>query len=212
MRTRVYFIRHAEAQSNANPDFDSSTGALDNLTEKGQIQADALAQKFKDIKVEAIYTSNILRAELTAREVGNVTGLTPEVLPYIREIKGSFPDKYLYMNLPEHEMLEAVRKMVHHPTWVPSMDETFESFKSRMVELKNFLENTEHKYVVVVSHARFIKAFASYIMLGDLLTEELSAHIALKLTVGNTAVSKLEYNHDKKKWRIDSWNDEGHLV
>ena len=77
MRTRVYFIRHAEAQSNANPDFDSSTGVLDNLTEKGQKQADALAQKFKDIKVEAIYTSNILRAELTAREVGNVTGLTP---------------------------------------------------------------------------------------------------------------------------------------
>lgn len=57
----------------------------------------------------------------------------------------------------------------------------------------------------------FIKAFATYIMLEDSLTEDLSAQIALKLTVGNTAISKLEYNDEKKKWRIENWNDEVHL-
>ena len=211
MRTRIYFVRHAEAQSNANPDFDGSTGALDNLTETGQKQADALVSRFKDIKIDAIYASNILRAELTAKEISKATGMEIQTLPYIREIKGSFPDKFLYAGLPQGEMIEHVRKIVHHPTWEPSMDETFESFKARIVELKNFLENSTHKHVVVVSHARFLKAFASYIMLGELLTEELSAHIALKLTVGNTAVSKLEYNHDKSKWRIETWNDEEHL-
>ncbi len=209
MRTRVYIVRHAEAQSNANPDFDEG---LDNLTDTGLKQAQSLALRFEDIKIEAIYTSNILRAELTAREIGQVTNLIPQVLPHIKEIKGSFPDKFLYKDLPQEEMIEAVRKIVHHPSWEPGMDETFESFKARIIELKNFLESLEHKYVVVVSHARFIKAFASYIMLGEALTEELSGEISLKLTVGNTAVSKLEYNHDKAKWRIETWNDEVHLA
>jgi probable phosphoglycerate mutase len=211
MRTRIYFVRHAEAQSNANPDFDASKGALDNLTEKGQSQAVQLALRFQHIPVEAIYSSAILRAELTAKEIGIVTGLEPKILPYIKEIKGSFPDKFLFKNVPEDVMIEEVRKIVHHPIWLPEMDETFNSFKSRIVELKNFLESLEYKHVVVVSHARFIKAFASYIMLGELLTEELSAEISLRLTVGNTAVSKFEYNHDKAKWRIENWNDEVHL-
>lgn len=212
MRTRIYFVRHAEAQSNANPDFDSSNGSLDNLTELGQKQAESLALRFKDIKVDSIYTSHILRAQLTAQEISKVTGVAPNVLEYIGEIKGSFPEGSLYKTLPHDEMLEAVRKIVHYDKWEPHMDETFESFKSRLIKLKNFLENLQVKHVVVVSHARFIKAFASYIMLGDSLTEDLSAQIALKLTVGNTAVSKLEYNHDKSKWRIENWNDEVHLV
>lgn len=122
------------------------------------------------------YSSNILRVELTTKEISNVTGLEPQILPYIniKEIKGSFPEGSLYKKLPYDEMLESIRKIVHHPLWEPSMDETF-------------------------------------IMLGDSLTEDLSAQIALKLTVGNTAISKLEYNDEKKKWRIENWNDELHL-
>jgi broad specificity phosphatase PhoE len=153
MRTRIYFVRHAEAQSNANPDFDASKGALDNLTEKGQSQAVQLARRFQHIPVEAIYSSVILRAELTAKEIGIVTGLESKILPYIKEIKGSFPDKFLFKNVPEDVMIEEVRKIVHHPIWLLEMDETFDSFKSRIVELKNFLESLEYKHVVVVSHA-----------------------------------------------------------
>lgn len=208
MRKKIYFVRHAEAQSNANPDFD---GGIDNLTETGQAQATALSLRFKNIKVDAIYSSNILRAELTAKEISNVTGLEPQILSYIKEIKGSFPEGSLYKKLPYDEMLESIRKIVHHPLWEPIMDETYDSFKSRIIELKNLLENVEYKHIVVVSHARFIKAFATYIMLGDSLTEDLSAQIALKLTVGNTAISKLEYNDEKRKWRIENWNDEMHL-
>ncbi len=208
MRKKIYFVRHAEAQSNANPDFD---GVLDNLTETGQAQAKALSSRFENVKVDVIYSSNILRAELTAKEISSVTGLEPQILPYIKEIKGSFPEGSLYKKLPYDEMLESIRKIVHHQLWEPSMDESFDSFKSRIIELKNLFENAEYKHIVVVSHARFIKAFATYIMLGDSLTEDLSAQIALKLTVGNTAISKLEYNDEKKKWRIENWNDEVHL-
>jgi broad specificity phosphatase PhoE len=175
---------------------------------------EALALRLRGAKVEAIYTSSILRAVLTGEEIGKAVSVVPQVLENIGEIKGSYPDGALYKNSPNishDEMLQAIRAIVHHPLWEPHMDETFESFKARIIDLKNFLENLQHKHVVVVSHARFIKAFASYILLGESLTEELSAQIALKLTVGNTSVSKLEYNHDKPKWRIATWNDEGHL-
>lgn len=209
MRTSIYFIRHAEAQSNTNPDFN---GGVDDLTEIGLNQARFLAAKFVDIKIEALYSSNTLRAELTAKEINKVTGLDLEILPYIIEIKGSFPDKFLYSKLPHDEMLQAVRQRVHNPNWEPDMDESFESFKARIVELKNFLESLKYKNVIVVSHARFLKAFAAYIMLGESLTEESAAEISLKLTLGNAAISKLEYNHDKSKWRIDMWNDEAHLA
>lgn len=185
MRIRIYLVRHAEAESNANPLFKGE----DILTEKGSQQTKVLAQRFKDIPVGGIYVSKITRAQLTAKEIGRVVGIEPVTKEFLRERTGSFSNDLKF-----------------------SHSEKFEDLKQRLIETKSFLENVEHKHVVVMSHAIFLKSLAAYLMLEDALTEELLSKIDDVLVVDNSGVSNLVFNKEKSKWRIMGWNDLTHLA
>ncbi len=185
MRIRIYFVRHAEAQTNSNPLF---VGGEDNLTEIGSQQASLLGKRFIDIPVEAIYSSKILRAQLTAKEIEKVIGVKSTTLEYLKERKGSYSTDKVF-----------------------NAHESFEELKSRLEETKKFLENLSQKHVVVVSHAIFIKSMAAYLMLGNQLTEDLLLKMESVLTMNNVAISMFVYNQEKSKWHMESWNDQVHL-
>lgn len=184
MRTRIYFVRHAEAQSNVDPLFKGE----DNLTMIGLQQAKAVAFRFKEIPIENIYVSKTLRAQLTAKEIGAVTGSDPIVKDFLYERKGSHSNDTQFIH-----------------------SEIFDVLKERLRETKNFLEKCEEKHVVVVSHAIFLKSLAAYIMLAEALNEELMLKISNTLTIDNTAVSKFVFNKEKSKWHMEFWNDQVHL-
>ncbi len=181
MRTTFYFVRHAESLSNVDPLF---KGSDDVLSEAGLKQAQSLALRFKHIRVEKMYTSNIFRAQQTAAEIEKVIAIKPEVYEFLKERSGSFSAELHFTS-----------------------NEAFEKLKKRLDETKHFLENLSHKHVVVVTHAIFQKSLAAYLMLGDSLTEELLHKIEDILVVENAGVSKLVFNKEKSKWRIMAWND-----
>lgn len=186
MRITVYLVRHAESRSNVDPLFE---GSRDDLTDAGSAQAKALAARFKNADIHAVYTSCILRAQLTASEIGQVVGVTPTELDFIRERKGSFSSDKEY-----------------------SHGEAFDELKVRLNVTRLFLENLEHRHVVVVSHAIFLKSLAAHLMLGDALTEDALNRIEGTLVAENTGVSKFVFNKEKGKWRIMSWNGQTHLM
>lgn len=186
MRITVYLVRHAEAQSNVDPLF---KGMEDNLTDIGSIQAKSLADRFKNAAIEGIYTSKTLRAQLTARGIGVVTGVQPTEIEFLKERSGS----------------HSTDKQFNH-------SEQFDDLKTRLSKAKKFLEELDHGHVVVVSHAIFLKSLAAYILLGDLLTKETLDMIENCLVLENTGVSKFVFNKEKRKWRIMSWNDQKHLM
>lgn len=186
MRLTVYLVRHAESHSNIDPLFE---GATDSLTDTGSAQAKSLASRFKGSAIDAVYTSGILRAQLTAGEIGKVVGVTPTELDFVGERRGSFSTDGKY-----------------------SHGESFEDLKTRLTETRLFLENLEHQHVVVVSHAIFLKSLAAHIMLGDSLTEASLDGIERSLVAENTGVSKFVFNKEKQAWRIMSWNDRRHLM
>ncbi len=184
MRIRIYFVRHGEAESNVNPLFEG----VDTLTETGAKQAKQLAERFKDIPVETLYTSKILRAQLTAEVVETVTKIKPEILEFIGERKCGYSKEI-------------------GTTYI----ETFEDLTKRLIETKNFLEKATTKHIVVVSHALFLKALISYLTLGDLLTEELCLKMTNTITIDNTAVTKFVFDTEKNKWRLEFLNDQTHI-
>jgi probable phosphoglycerate mutase len=62
----VYFIRHAESVANAENIITSRAVDLYPLTEKGQAQARAVAEKLQEVEFAAAYSSHLLRATQTA--------------------------------------------------------------------------------------------------------------------------------------------------
>ncbi len=186
MRKYVYFIRHGECLSNLDPQF---SGAEDALSAEGLKQAVSVARRFEHIAVDAVYHSGILRARMTAEEIGKVSGIRPESKEFLRERRGAFSSHHVYEYV-----------------------EDFKQLKDRLMETKNFLEHLASKHTIIVSHAIFLKALAAYFIHGDALDENLIKNFDDILVMDNTGVSKLMFNEEMKKWRIMSWNDLVHLA
>lgn len=82
---RLYFIRHGESEANLVNEFSNRNHSKHPLTEKGRQQAQALAEKLRDVKFAAIYASPLLRARQTAEILNAPHGLEIQITPAIRE-------------------------------------------------------------------------------------------------------------------------------
>ncbi len=78
MVTTVYIVRHCEAEGNVQGVFQGSTDF--DISEKGRKQLEKLAERFKDIKLDVVYSSPLKRAYMTAQ-----AGVKYSGLPIIKE-------------------------------------------------------------------------------------------------------------------------------
>ena len=82
--TRLYLIRHAEAEGNryriAHGQYNST------VTPRGYRQLAALRQRFRDVPIDAVYGSDLLRTQATASALYGPRGLPFRPLPLLREV------------------------------------------------------------------------------------------------------------------------------
>ena len=83
--TRIYFIRHGQATSNASNIWTSVHHGYP-LTELGHEQAIAAGEALRDAGIESLYSSQIQRAKQTAAEIGIVLGLTATAIDGVQEL------------------------------------------------------------------------------------------------------------------------------
>lgn len=76
---RLYIIRHG------NPDY-----AHDTLTARGEQEAAALADYLPRLGITHVYCSPLGRAKATCASCAERLGLTPEILPWTRELTGVY--------------------------------------------------------------------------------------------------------------------------
>ena len=84
--TTVYFVRHGTTASNVGGRFQGSTDIP--LGELGLRQADALAERFRGMPLDAVYTSPLKRAYQTAQGVCRYLACEPQCEEALREIDG----------------------------------------------------------------------------------------------------------------------------
>lgn len=82
--TRIYLIRHAEAEGNLYRIVQGQGNS--NLTDRGWRQVKALEKRFADIHIDEVYTSDLYRTCATASAVYKPKGLTPHRRKDLREI------------------------------------------------------------------------------------------------------------------------------
>ena len=83
MKTRIYLVRHCESEGNLcrrnHAQFDGI------VTKKGLLQAQALCERFKDEKIDGVYSSDAFRAVTTAEPVARSHNLEVQLRRLWRE-------------------------------------------------------------------------------------------------------------------------------
>ena len=82
--TTILLARHGETDWNAVGRWQGHTDR--SLTELGRRQAAELAERLADVELDAVYSSDLLRAIETAEPVANRLGLPLRTLPELREV------------------------------------------------------------------------------------------------------------------------------
>ena len=170
------------------------------LNANGLRQANLLAQRFRGRAIEAIYTSPLMRASVTAQAIADVLSLPLTLDERLREY---------HMGDWTGHTLEEVQQRT--PGYVPhGADETpipnGESAHDMHARLAPFLHEVVEQHpsgrVIAVSHGGTLAmAVASMLNMPIIRRQPFS--------FGNTAIAKTKYEHSR--WRLHSLNDQCHL-
>jgi len=128
--TRVYLIRHAEAEGNL---YRRIHGWYDSLiTENGYRQIAALENRFAHEAIDAVYSSDLFRTQTTAQAVWRSHGLTLHTRPDLREIGVGVWEDRTWGDLERHDAAELIRFNHASPEFRVEGGETFAQVQARM--------------------------------------------------------------------------------
>ena len=83
MKTTIYMVRHCESEGNACRRSHAQFDGI--VTQKGLLQAEKLAERFADVAVTAIYSSDAYRCRVTAEPLARAKGLPVQYRMLLRE-------------------------------------------------------------------------------------------------------------------------------
>ena len=158
--TEIYLIRHTQAEGNL---YRMMQGHWEgNVTELGKKQIDALAQRLRDTKIDAVYSSSQYRAMLTAEAVTRYHSISLQTDPRLKEINmGSWEAKF-FGNVC-YESPEEARLFVSRPQfWQVEGSENYAQVADRAYPaLLEIAEKHDGQVVAVVSHGVTIRCLLS---------------------------------------------------
>ena len=159
MATKIIMIRHGESLANASnvylghPKWD--------LTEKGKMQAEAVADYLKDEKIDLIYSSDLIRAYNTALPHSKIHGIE---ITKSRELREIYLGEWEGLPLSEietrwqNEFIHGWRE--NFGTCMVPGGESVPELADRIYnEVKRIANENEGKYIVIATHAAAIRAF-----------------------------------------------------
>lgn len=188
--TKIYVIRHAEAEGNL---YRIAQGQYDSiLTDWGHRQIEALTQRFADIPIDAVYSSDLYRTCATATAIYKPKGLPLHRRADLREIcVGEWEQKTWGQIARETpELLENFSTKLH--LWNVPGAETLAEVQARVLgAVQEIARENEGKTVAVFSHGCAIRLLLAAV-------QGVGADALDQTPPGdNTAVSLLEAEGDR---------------
>lgn len=200
--TTLYLIRHAEAEGNL---YRRIHGQYDSLiTQDGQRQIEALARRFRDIPVDACFSSDLRRTCATAQAICKPHDLPLHTDPRFREICMGCWEDLTFGDLDRRYPRELATYFRDPPNWHVPGSEDFRDFTGRfLTALREVAEANDGKTVCIFSHGGILTSVLHELFFQD---QPFTA-------VGrcdNTAVSRIFY--EDGRFRQDYLLDNSHLT
>lgn len=204
MKTRLIFVRHAEAEGNVNRLFH---GWYDSkITEKGHKQAKKVAERLKNIPVDIMYSSSLTRTLQTAQYIADLKQLPIIRTDKMKEINGGdwenkewdvLPTQYPKENYTwEHEP---------HLHQMPKGENMTEFYERLMGEVKNIIGQNLGKNICIVTHGTAIRTMLCRFYGATL------EHMKNIYWHDNTSVTIVDYDNEKDVFEVLLEGDAEHL-
>ncbi len=199
----VYLIRHCEAQGNLLHSFQGTTNT--DITPLGSKQLEALANRFKNIRLDAVYSSPLKRAYKTALSIAQPQNLDVTVDNGLIEIDGGVIEGMKYTEIFE-KYPEVEYDWEYNPqNFATENGEPMRSVYDRIWKtVYGIAHKNSGKTVAVASHGGAIRCLLCRVVLGDI--EKLRD----MPWSDNTAVAKLIFD-DNLNCTAEYINDSSHL-
>lgn len=202
--TRLYLIRHAEAEGNLyRIAHGHCNGLITNY--RGYRQIDALRERFREVDIDAVYASDLLRTQITARAIWLPKALPLRLEPAFREIcMGEWEDHTW------HELNVKYPEQMYHfnrraDLWRVPGAETAQQVVDRFIPaLEQVARRHEGGSVAIFSHGMALRT-----VLGVLQGQTL-AEVGQTPHGDNTAVSLVEWHNGT--FRVVYRDDNSHLT
>ncbi len=200
--TTIYLIRHAEAEGNL---YRRVHGWYDSLiTENGCRQIAALEERFRDVPIDAVWSSDLFRTRTTAQAIYVPKALPLHTCAGLRELKlGAWEDRtFGAVRRSDPRQMELFNRT--DPAWEVEGAETFFQLGDRVDEtVRRLARRYPDQTVAMFSHGMAIRQFLGKVK--DIPPEEWHA-----MPHGdNTAVSCLTF--DGERFSIQYEMDNSHL-
>lgn len=161
MNTTIYLIRHGQSQSNVEGIF---AGHLDTpLSELGEKQAELLKEYLLTQKIDAVYSSDLMRAKATVTPYANQVGLPVITDRNLREIYGGDWEGKEYALLPELYPVEYGKYWLADTenTAIPN-GETVKAGMQRAIDtITRIAKDNLGRSIAIATHGGIIRGFES---------------------------------------------------
>ena len=201
--TYIYLIRHCEAMGNLKRVFQGSTDC--DISETGAKQLEYLKERFKNIRLDAIYSSPLIRARKTAEAAAFGKGLEIITRQNLTELNGGVLE-----GRPFQEEFNSIAGLAdtwnNHPQdFAPEGGEAMRNAYVRIYEeITELVRINRGKTVAAVSHGGVLRCLMCRVLYNDI------NRLKDVPWCENTAVTLLKID-DSDKIGVEFFNDYSHV-
>jgi broad specificity phosphatase PhoE len=203
--TRLILCRHGESEGNRDRRFGGH--GLASLTQRGRAQALATGARLQRRGADALYSSDLPRAQETAELIGQQLALTAQLTDALRERSVGIFTGLRFDEARERYPAEYSVLLRREPDAVPPEGESYLQCQERVVAfLEQALREHQGQRIVLVSHHLTLHLAVMHI-LGLPLT---AAGPRVYVQIHNCALHRFE-RYEDGNWQVIALNDASHL-
>lgn len=195
----IYLIRHGRQNSTlCNVDVE--------LSKEGRVQAELLRDRLTHYHVDALYSSNLIRARQTAEIINEAFGLPHEIREDLREISfGLLEGKSDAYNEEHFRDFKEEQKKLLDDIPYPDGENGVSVYKRAMPVLQEIVRSGK-KNILVVTHGGTIR-----VLLAALFGRSQAERFLFGMSLENTGITQLLYNCRNDRFYLERFNDFAHL-
>lgn len=195
----LYLIRHGRQNSTlCNVDVE--------LSMEGCAQAELLRDRLKNYHIDALYSSNLIRARQTAAIINEALKLPHEIREEIKEISFGYLEGKSDEYNEEHfrDFKEEQKKLLEDIPYPGGENGT--SVYERAMPIIQEIVQSGKKNIAVVTHGGTIR-----VLLAALFGRNQARRFLFGVSLENTGITQLIYNLGNDRFYLERFNDFAHL-